>query len=162
MTVLRIKGTPSGPRTHPRKTSPEEQRLRCIMPPESGKSPDSGKICVSHQKTIFHRERTAPVRFETTDTKITTRTLINMKRLLTQKQDAIQSIYTRIVTDGKLTQQMPLDGVKSSSHSEYQPTVFVHVLRSSPIVQDVKVVKKIGAVAENEFSESESSKIRKV
>ena len=54
------------------------------------------------------------------------------------------------------------DGAESSSHSEYQPTVFVHVLRSSPIVQDVKVVKKIGAVAENEFSEFESSKIRKV
>ena len=85
--------------------------------------------------------------------------MIDMKRILTQKQEEIQSTYTRIATDRKLTQQMPLDGVESSPHSEYQPTVFVHVLRSSPIVQDVKVVKKIGAVTENEFSES--LKVRK-
>ena len=74
-----------------------------------------------------------------------------------------ENTYARIATDRKLTQQMPLDSVESSPHSEYQLAVLVHVLRSSPIVQDVKVVKKIGAVTENEFSESLNvQKIRKV
>ena len=57
-------------------------------------------LSISQDATLI---KAIPIRLETTNTKIMSKTTIDMKRLLTHTQET-QSIYTRITTDRKLTQ----------------------------------------------------------